>query len=89
MLKLYLCLRHSFFAQSLMFQMLSCFDLKTGEDIDVLQSAYAAFVDEMQNANLVKNTQPIGHCQRDTPMDTGHERDHEYFVVMSCAIGHK
>jgi hypothetical protein len=63
--------------------MLSCFDLNPGEEIGMFQSAYAAFVDEMKRIDLVESTGPIGNRQRDTPMDTDDEREHEYFVVMS------
>jgi hypothetical protein len=66
-----------------MFHMLSCFDLKPGEDIGTFQSAYTAFVDEMKHIDLVESTGPIGRRQSDTPMDTDDEREHEYFVVMS------
>ena len=66
-----------------MFHMLSCFDLNPGEEIGMFQSAYAAFVDEMKRIDLVESTGPIGNRQRDTPMDTDDEREHEYFVVMS------
>ncbi len=66
-----------------MFHMLSCFNLKPGEEIETFRSAYAAFVDEMKKLDLVEATGPIGHRQNDTPMDTDNERDHEFFVVMS------
>ncbi len=66
-----------------MFHMLSCFDLNPGEDIETFQSAYTAFVDEMQTIGLVEGTGAIGRRQNDTPMDTDDERNHEYFVVMS------
>jgi len=66
-----------------MFHMLSCFNLKPGEEIDVFRSAYIRYVDEMKRIGLVESTGPIGDRQSDTPMDTDDERDHEYFVVMS------
>ena len=66
-----------------MFHMLSCFDLKPGEEVGAFQSAYAAFVDKMKRIDLVESTGPIGNRQRDTPMDTDNEREHEYFVVMT------
>jgi len=66
-----------------MFHMLSCFDLKPGEEIEIFQSAYIAFVDEMKRIDLVVSTGPIGSRQSDTPMDTDDARQHEYFVVMS------
>jgi hypothetical protein len=66
-----------------MFHMLSCFNLKVGEDIAAFQSAYAEFVAYMKSADLVEDSGPIGQRQSDTPMDTDGERDHEYFAVMS------
>ena len=66
-----------------MFHMLSCFDLKPGEEIGVFQLAYTAFVDEMKRLGLVEASGPIGRRQSDTPMDTDDERDQEYFVIMS------
>lgn len=66
-----------------MFHMLSCFDLKPGETIDVFQSAYQEFVAQMKELDLVDGSGPIGERQSDTPMDTDDERDHQYFTVMS------
>ncbi len=66
-----------------MFHMLSCFNLKPGEEIDVFRTAYNKFVDEMKHIGLVESTGRIGNRQNDTPMDTDDERDHEYFVVMT------
>ncbi len=66
-----------------MFHMLSCFDLKPGEEPAVFASAYAAFVAEMQRLDLVVAGGPLGRRQRDTPMDTDAERDHGYFVLLS------
>lgn len=66
-----------------MFHMLSCFDLKPGEDIDTFRVGYEAFVSEMQKLDLVIDSGPIGARQSDTPMDTDDERDHDYFAVMS------
>lgn len=66
-----------------MFHMLSCFDLKPGEDIDSFRTAYADFVARMKDLDLVAGSGPIGRRQSDTPMDTDGERDHAYFVVMS------
>ncbi len=66
-----------------MFHMLSCFDLKPGENIGAFQLAYRAFVDEMKRIDLLETTGPIGSRQADTPMDTDDAREHGYFVVMS------
>jgi hypothetical protein len=63
--------------------MLSCFDLKRGEDISAFRSAYMMFVDQMRRIGLVEHSGPIGRRQSDTPMDTDDERAHEYFVLMS------
>ncbi|MDH3537744.1 MAG: hypothetical protein OER87_18525 [Gammaproteobacteria bacterium] len=37
-----------------MFHMLSCFDLKPGEDIAAVQSAYSTFCSEMNGIDLVE-----------------------------------
>ncbi len=66
-----------------MFHMLSCFDLKPGENIDGFRVAYSDFVTYMKSVDLVESSEPIGRRQSDTPMDTDDERDHEYFVLMS------
>ena len=66
-----------------MFHMLSCFNLKPGEDVAVFRSAYADFVAYMKSIDLVEDSGPIGQRQSDTPMDTDGERDHAYFVIMS------
>lgn len=66
-----------------MFHMLSCFDLKPGEEIAVFRTAYTALVEEMKQAGLVESSGPIGARQNDTPMDTDDEREHQYFAVMS------
>ena len=66
-----------------MFHMLSCFNLKPGEEIGAFRSAFRNYVDEMKRIGLVESTGPVGNRQSDTPMDTDDERDHEYFVVMS------
>ena len=66
-----------------MFHMLSCFNLKPGEDIAAFQRTYADFLAYMKSAGLVENGGPIGRRQSDTPMDTDAERDHEYFAVIS------
>ena len=63
--------------------MLSCFNLKAGEQIDSFTRSYLNFVDEMKAIDLVEGSGPIGRRQSDTPMDTDDERDHEYFVVMT------
>ena len=66
-----------------MFHMLSCFDLKPGEDIAGFRRAYADFVAYMKSIDMVEGSGPIGRRQSDTPMDTDEERDHQYFVLMS------
>ena len=66
-----------------MLHMLSCFDLKSGEDVGAFRSAYADFVVYMKSVDLVEDGGPIGRRQSDTPMDTDGERDQEYFAIMS------
>ena len=63
--------------------MLSCFNLKPGEEIATFAEAYEKFVKEMQVIDLVVDSGPIGRRQNDTPMDTDDERDHAFFVVMN------
>ncbi len=65
-----------------MFRMLSCFDLKPGEDIAAFREAYEDFVAVMKSIDLVADSGPIGRRQSDTPMDTDDERSHEYFAIM-------
>jgi len=59
-----------------MFHMISCFNLKPGEDIESFCSAYALFVDEIKRIDLVESSSPVGQRQNDA-------RNHEYFAVMS------
>ena len=66
-----------------MFHMLSCFDLKPGEDIETFRNAYDEFADFMKSVDLVADSGPVGRRQSDTPMDTDDERNHEYFAIMS------
>jgi len=66
-----------------MFHMLSCFDLKPGEDIESFRQAYEDLVAYMKSIDLVESSGPIGKRQSDTPMDTDDERDHDYFAIMS------
>ncbi len=66
-----------------MFHMLSCFNLKSGENIVAFRNAYTDFVAHMKNVDMVEYTGPIGLRQTDTPMDTDDERDHQYFTIMS------
>lgn len=66
-----------------MFHMLSCFNLKPGENAETFRSAYDDFVDCMKGLGLVADSGPVGRRQPDTPMDTDDERDHQYFAIMS------
>lgn len=66
-----------------MFHMLSCFNLKPGENIETFRKVYGDFVADMKSINLVEGTGEIGERQSDTPMDTDEERNHQYFVVMT------
>ena len=66
-----------------MFHMLSCFNLKAGEDIGAFRSAFADYVATMKSVEFVEASGPIGRRRSDMPMDTDNERDHEYFVVMT------
>ena len=66
-----------------MFHMLSCFDLKSGEDIEIFRKAYDDFAAFMRSVDLVADSGSVGRRQSDTPMDTDDERNHEYFAIMS------
>ena len=66
-----------------MSHMLSCFNLKSGEDIDAFRRAYDDFATYMKSVDLIVDNGPVGERQDDTPMDTDDERDHRYFAVMS------
>lgn len=66
-----------------MFHMLSCFNLKSGEDIETFRKAYNDFVAYMKSIDLVANSGPVGQRQSNTPMDTDDERHHQYFAIMS------
>ena len=66
-----------------MFHMLTCFNLKPGEDIGAFRQALAALTRHLQEHELVEGHGPIGRRQTDTLLDTDEERDHEYFVTMS------
>jgi hypothetical protein len=66
-----------------MFHMLSCFDLKPGEDIETFRKVYDDFAAFMKSIDLIADSGPVGRRQSDTPMDTDEERNHEYFAIMS------
>jgi len=66
-----------------MFHMLSCFNLRRGEELSDFQRAIAAFSEHMLSLDLLQSTSPIGRRQTDTIMDTDTERDHEYFFTMT------
>lgn len=68
-----------------MHHMLSCFDLKAGEDFESFQQAYAAFVGQMKQAGMILASGPIARRVPDTPMDTDAERGHAYFSILSFA----
>ena len=66
-----------------MFHMISCFNLKPGEDIQAFNASYVRFVATMRELDLVVSSGPVGERQSDTPMDTDDERQHRYFSVMT------
>ena len=68
---------------TLMFHMLSCFDLDPDVDFAAFRQAYQDFLAEMRDLDLVVSSGPIGARQSDTPMDTDAEREHDYFVIMN------
>ena len=66
-----------------MFHMLSCFNLKRGEDIAAFRNNVADLTAYLQSKDLLHRTGPIGRRQRHPVMDTDAERDHEYFFIMT------
>ena len=63
--------------------MLTCFNLKPGHTIESFSQSLDEFVAHMHERDLLVSSGPVGRRQRHPIMDTDHERDHEYFLVMS------
>jgi len=66
-----------------MIHMLSAFDLKPGEDEAAFGTAYAQFIADLEEADLIAIAGPLGTRVSDTPMDTDDGRAHTRFSVMS------
>ena len=66
-----------------MIHMLSSFDLKPGQALDVFQSDYAEFVADLKEAEMVVDAGPLGKRVADTPMDTDEDRDHSWFSILT------
>lgn len=66
-----------------MFHMLSCFNLKTGFDIEGFGEALNVYTAHLQSLDLVESNGPIGRRQSNTIMDTDDERDHQFFFTTS------
>jgi len=66
-----------------MFHMLTCFNLKPEFSMDDFRKSVADFTKHMQEIDLVHSTGAIGRRQSNTIMDTDHERNHEFFFIMS------
>ena len=63
--------------------LLSAFDLREGVDEAVFIDAYRRFVQELYEADLIVDAQPIGRRVSDTPMDTDDERAHQFFTILT------
>lgn len=66
-----------------MISMLSCFNLRPGIEIGAFKRLYRGFVEAMEHKGLIVSAGPVARRERDTPMDTDDERDHEFFSVMT------
>ena len=66
-----------------MIHMLSSFDLKPGQELDVFQADYAEFVEDLVSAGMIVSAGPLGKRVADTPMDTDDDRDHSWFSIMA------
>jgi hypothetical protein len=66
-----------------MFHMLSCFNLKPGIALDSFKQSLAGLERHLRDIDLVHATGSIGRRQHHRIMDTDHERDHEYFFIMT------
>ena len=64
-----------------MFNMLSCFNLRSGVSLEDFQSAVETFVEHMQAQSLIVDVSPIGRRCAQTPMDTDDVRDHQFFFT--------
>jgi hypothetical protein len=69
--------------QTIMFHMLSCFNLKPGIAVDAFCRSVAEFTSHLEKIELIHSAGSVGRRQRDTIMDTDSERHHEYFLVLS------
>ncbi len=65
-----------------MFQMLTCFNLRTGVALASFESELRAFAAEMAEAGLVEGAGPVLRRRTDTALDTDDARDHAYFFLM-------
>lgn len=64
-----------------MFHMLTCFDLKPGMQLAAFENALRAYIEHMQEQNLVLEADPVGLRQRDTILDTDELHSQAYFFV--------
>lgn len=63
--------------------MLSAFNLRRGHDVDEFAEVYASFVEELYEADLIIDAQPMGRRVSDTPMDTDEDRTHQFFTILT------
>jgi hypothetical protein len=63
--------------------MLTCFNLAPETTIEEFRRSLAGFTRHLLDLGLIYSRGPIGRRQKDTIMDTDHERDHDYYFLMS------
>ena len=63
--------------------LLSAFDLRPGVAEQSFTEAYATFVQELYDADLIIDAHPMGRRVSDTPMDTDNERAHQFFTILT------
>ena len=66
-----------------MIHMLSAFDLKDGEKLETFRKAYAEFLKDLEQDDLIVAAGPVGIRVSDTPMDTNGGATQRYFSTMS------
>lgn len=65
-----------------MIHMLSCFDLRPGEDLASLAQGYEVFLADLRSAKMIAGAGPPLRRVTHTPMDTDAGRTQKYFCVM-------
>lgn len=66
-----------------MFHLLSCFDLKDGENIEEFEKSNELFFIRMKEQGMVESKSAIGRRLKHPVMDTDGKLDQEYYFTMS------